>query len=86
MVELPARYAADGFPASPLLTRSAPLIEEVEAIWSAIDRDDDWEPLARKLARIRRTGAFNATLGLMQGPNGRAGHVPIGEREPASAN
>ena len=31
-------------------------IEEVEAIWSAIDREDDWEPLERKVAAIRRMG------------------------------
>lgn len=32
-------------------------IEEVEAIWSAIDRDDDWGPLHAKVAAIRRMGA-----------------------------
>ena len=32
-------------------------IEEVEAIWSAIDRDDDWKPLHAKVAAIRRAGA-----------------------------
>ncbi len=37
------------------------LIEEVEAIWSAIDRDDDWSPFRSKLvrlesARLARTG------------------------------
>ena len=31
-------------------------IEEVEAIWSHIDRDDDWEPLHAKVAAIRRMG------------------------------
>ena len=31
-------------------------IEEVEAIWSAIDRDDDWSPLHNKIAAIRRMG------------------------------
>jgi uncharacterized protein YdiU (UPF0061 family) len=31
-------------------------IEEVEAIWSAIDRDDDWAPLHAKVAAIRRMG------------------------------
>ena len=35
------------------------VIAEVEAIWSAIDRDDDWAPLAAKIAAIRATGAFN---------------------------
>ena len=32
-------------------------IDEVEAIWSAIDRDDDWQPLCHKVAAVRRTGA-----------------------------
>ncbi len=32
------------------------VIEEVERIWSAIDERDDWEPLAAKLADIRRLG------------------------------
>ncbi len=53
------------------------VIAEVEAIWSAIDRDDDWAPLAGKIARIRRAGALNATLGLLAGPNARPGHRPL---------
>ena len=53
------------------------VIDEVEAIWSAIDRDDDWTPLADKIARIRETGAFNAALGLLAGPNARPGHAPL---------
>lgn len=32
------------------------LIDEVEAIWSAIDRDDDWSPLYTKVAAIRAMG------------------------------
>ncbi|MFN7158923.1 MAG: protein adenylyltransferase SelO family protein, partial [Erythrobacter cryptus] len=32
------------------------LIEEVEAIWAAIDAADDWEPLYAKLAALRRMG------------------------------
>ena len=32
------------------------LIDEVEAIWSAIDRDDDWNPFDAKVAKIRRLG------------------------------
>jgi serine/tyrosine/threonine adenylyltransferase len=52
------------------------VIAEVEAIWSAIDRDDDWTPLAAKVASIRQTGAFNTDLGLLCGPNARPGHVP----------
>ncbi|HET9070169.1 MAG TPA: protein adenylyltransferase SelO family protein, partial [Amaricoccus sp.] len=53
------------------------VIEEVEAIWSAIDRDDDWTPLAGKIDRVRETGAMNAALGLLAGPNGRPGHLPL---------
>lgn len=33
------------------------LIEEVEAIWSAIADNDDWTPLQAKIAAIRRMGA-----------------------------
>jgi uncharacterized protein YdiU (UPF0061 family) len=32
------------------------LIDEVEAIWAAIDRHDDWAPLYAKVAAIRRMG------------------------------
>jgi uncharacterized protein YdiU (UPF0061 family) len=32
------------------------LIEEVEAIWAAIDQGDDWGPLHAKLAALRRMG------------------------------
>jgi uncharacterized protein YdiU (UPF0061 family) len=53
------------------------VIEEVEAIWSAIDRADDWQPLAKKMADIRRTASFNRTLGLLAGPNARPGHTPL---------
>lgn len=38
-------------PAAPSL-----LIDEVEAIWTAIDRDDDWGPLHHKVSEIRRLG------------------------------
>ncbi|QWC58420.1 YdiU family protein [Erythrobacter sp. 3-20A1M] len=33
------------------------VIDEVERIWAAIDRDDDWTALTRKIAAIRRMGA-----------------------------
>jgi len=33
------------------------LIEEVEAIWAAIDREDDWAPLHAKLERLAAVGA-----------------------------
>ena len=32
------------------------VIEEVERIWAAIDETDDWQPLAEKIAAIRRMG------------------------------
>ncbi|WP_448502961.1 protein adenylyltransferase SelO family protein [Sphingomonas sp.] len=31
-------------------------IDEVEAIWSAIDRDDNWQPLEAKVAAVRALG------------------------------
>ncbi|MDZ4306600.1 protein adenylyltransferase SelO family protein [Allopontixanthobacter sp.] len=40
-------------------TRAEPeslLIDEVEGIWSAIDRNDDWQPLQEKITAIRRLG------------------------------
>jgi uncharacterized protein YdiU (UPF0061 family) len=36
------------------------LIDEVEAIWAAIDERDDWAPLHAKLAAIRRMGEAHA--------------------------
>lgn len=53
-------------PYAPRVDRSHPhwagepcsmLIEEVEAIWSAIARDDDWTPFHAKLTAIREFGA-----------------------------
>lgn len=55
------------------------LIDEVEAIWSAIDRDDDWRPLEEKIARIRARRAFSTTLGLLRSPNARPNHVPLAD-------
>ena len=37
-------------------TPQSMLIDEVEAIWSAIDERDDWAPLHDKIAAIRRMG------------------------------
>ena len=37
------------------------LIDEVEAIWSAIDQRDDWAPFENKVADIREMGAALAT-------------------------
>jgi len=39
------------------------LIEEVEAIWNAIDQDDDWWPLHAKVEDIRRMGE---AMGVME--------------------
>ena len=43
------------------------LVEDVEAIWAAIDKNDDWTPLERKIREIRSMG--NAYAGI---PNGDA--------------
>jgi hypothetical protein len=67
--------------AHPVVADDAPetmVIDEVEAIWSAIDRDDDWGPLEEKVSRIRRTGDFGFALGLLAGQNGRPQHVALG--------
>jgi uncharacterized protein YdiU (UPF0061 family) len=43
----------------PYWAESAPqsmLIEEVEAIWDAIDKRDDWQPLYGKIDAVRRMG------------------------------
>ncbi|WP_299195178.1 protein adenylyltransferase SelO family protein [uncultured Erythrobacter sp.] len=45
------------------------LIEEVEAIWSAIDERDDWQPLTDKVAALRRMGEAHGT------PPEPAGHA-----------
>ncbi|MXP13737.1 YdiU family protein [Altererythrobacter confluentis] len=46
------------------------LIDEVESIWSAIDRSDNWEPLHAKIAAIRRLG------NVLGQPPQPAGHSP----------
>ena len=38
-------------------------IDEVEAIWAAIDERDDWSPLHAKLAAIRRMGDAYRAMG-----------------------
>ena len=49
------------------------LVEEVEAIWSSIDKDDDWGPLDAKIAALR-------SMGDAHGPAPHAaGHLPQGE-------
>ncbi len=77
---LPPAPGLAGAAAHPCAAAAEPqtlVIAEVEAIWSAIDREDDWSPLAAKIARIRETGAMNAALGLLTGPNARPGHRPL---------
>ncbi len=77
---LPPSPGLAGAAAHPCAAAAEPqtlVIAEVEAIWSAIDREDDWSPLAAKIARIRETGAMNAALGLLTGPNARPGHRPL---------
>jgi hypothetical protein len=52
-------YRPIGDEADPFWSEAGPpqiLIEEVERIWSAIDRNDDWQPLHDKVADIRRLG------------------------------
>ena len=48
------------------------LIEEVEAIWAAIDEGDDWAPLHAKVESLRRMGAAHGPAPLA------AGHRPSG--------
>jgi len=47
------------------------LIEEVEAIWSAIDERDDWQPLMDKVVAIRRMGEAHGRAPI---PAGHASH------------
>jgi hypothetical protein len=39
-------------------------IDEVEAIWSAIDERDDWSVLDRKIEAIRLMGAAHRDISL----------------------
>ncbi len=55
-----AAYAPRAARDAPYWQQSEPcsmLIDEVEAIWSAIDHDDDWRPFYAKIAAIRTMGA-----------------------------
>jgi uncharacterized protein YdiU (UPF0061 family) len=56
-------------------------IEEVESIWSAIERDDDWGPLEAKVEAVRRMGAAHGRAPRPRGhrlPEGEAGWQKIG--------
>ena len=57
--ECAGRRAVTGALDHPYWADAAPCsmhIEEVEAIWSAIDERDDWAPLEAKIAAVRRMG------------------------------
>lgn len=44
---------------APMFARPEPvemLIDEVETLWAAIERDDDWAPFERKIERVREAG------------------------------
>ena len=59
LVALLAPYESTTPPDHPYWSDPAPCsmhIEEVEAIWSAIDTAEDWNPLHAKIAAIRRMG------------------------------
>ena len=55
------------------------LIDEVEEIWAAIDQNDDWTPLANKIAAMRRAGAAHGPAPVP------AGHVVTGVASHRSA-
>lgn len=58
-----AGYEAAGRPDHPYWSDTVPctmLIDEVEAIWSAIDVEDDWAPFDAKIEAVRRMGAAYA--------------------------
>jgi uncharacterized protein YdiU (UPF0061 family) len=58
-----SRYDATRMTDHPYWSDASPCsmhIEEVEAIWAAIDKDDDWAPLQNKVAAIRRMGEAHA--------------------------
>jgi hypothetical protein len=51
--------------AEPYFQRDRPcslLIDEIEAIWDAIDADDDWGPFEAKVAEIRAMGAAHGRV------------------------
>jgi serine/tyrosine/threonine adenylyltransferase len=71
LAEALASYRAGDSDRHPYWRDPAPqsmLIDEVEALWAAIDRKDDWRPLEDKIAAIRRMGEAHGT------PPAPAGH------------
>jgi uncharacterized protein YdiU (UPF0061 family) len=55
----PFEPAAKGAPPHPYFERAAPvslIIDEIEALWSAIAERDDWAPFEAKIAEIRTLG------------------------------
>jgi serine/tyrosine/threonine adenylyltransferase len=63
-VALAAHAPVPGALDHPLWDEAGPptlVIDEVERVWAAIDRDDDWGPLEAKIADIRRLGEALAT-------------------------
>ncbi len=76
LAPLPGLAAALAHPAAERAPETL-VIEEVEALWSAIADADDWGPLAAKIAAIREMGAVHATLGLLRGATARPGHLPL---------
>ncbi len=65
-VASPHEYWADAQP-------QTMLIEEVEAIWSAVETHDDWAPLEAKISALRRMGSAHGK------PPTPAGHARSGE-------
>ncbi|MEM8571850.1 MAG: YdiU family protein [Pseudomonadota bacterium] len=53
------------------------VIDEVEALWAAIDQNDNWEPLGKKINDIRQFGELGRALGLLAGPNARPHHIAL---------
>jgi len=71
---------AEGLARALALAGEAPetlVIGEVEALWKAIDHDDDWTPLGAKIDAIRAAGRVTAALGMLRGPLARPGHVAL---------
>ncbi len=74
--EGPLAEALDGYVAAPgahpYWQEGQPetmLIDEVESLWSAIEKHDDWEPLHRKIAALRNMGDAH---GAAPAPAGRS--------------